>query len=242
MAIGGKSRAPLLIALPMVIAAYFLAAVPVDNSLSADDRQAIAALKTDAACLELKDFAGEIDCIRSAQRRIQQSVADTKCASADADIEPGEFIRRGYGCCVDRARFIEKTLRAYGFETRRVALYAVGRYGIFGLGIPGTPSHASSEVKTTRGWLGVDSIHPFLLLTKDQQALTYADLGRNRANISDIVAPESFYAADPISVYGLYSRHGMFHGADLPAPEINLAEFRFNFFGDGPLPTVKRSS
>ena len=41
--------------------------------------------------------------------------------------------------------------------------------------------------------------------------------------------PYAFYDQDVDVIYGLYSRHGGFHGKQLPGPEYVLSELLWNF-------------
>ncbi|MEZ5839472.1 MAG: hypothetical protein R3D02_03245 [Hyphomicrobiales bacterium] len=41
--------------------------------------------------------------------------------------------------------------------------------------------------------------------------------------------PHTFFSGRPDVIYGLYSRHGMFHGAKLPGPEFVYSELLENF-------------
>jgi hypothetical protein len=181
-------------------------------------------------CAEKGKFDAEVHCIKSIQMVIRRLVPDSKCAIGN--IEPYDFISRGFGCCYDRARFMEKALNYYGFQTRHVALYDIGAYGIFSVFVPGISSHATTEVKTQKGWLGVDSNHPFLLMTRDGIALTYKTFRLWKNDIIDPVIPEKFYEKRLAVIYGLYSRHGKFHGPNLPGPEFNLKELKYNFSED----------
>ena len=94
--------------------------------------------------------------------------------------------------------------------------------------IGGIKSHATSEVKTSRGWLGVDSNHPFLLITQDNIPVKYSAYKAHFSELAYRMVPEEFYKDDLFVIYGLYSRHGKFHGPDLPSPEFNLNELWFN--------------
>jgi hypothetical protein len=209
------------------IAIYIVAAGSVSKALSREDLQAISMLRTDGDCRDRSTFEAEVRCLKFVQAAVLAIAPDQKCAAKGEKIEPLEFIRRGHGCCFDRARFISKALGHYGYKTRHVAMYE-RRHGLAGFAIPGIDSHAATEVLTRRGWLAVDSEQPFMLMTRTGQPLRFDQLhavdpgllvsGPNLRHSFGFERP--FYA-----VYGLYSRHGAFHGPQLPAPEINYPDF-----------------
>ena len=210
-----------------LFAGYVVAAGSVSNALTAEDLKAIAMLQADAICRDRSGFAAELRCIRHVQAAQLRLVPRRMCPRKGMSIEPMPFIRRGYGCCFDRARFIEKALQHYGYTTRYVSMYS-RRYGLRGLMIPAIDSHAAVEVRTARGWLAVDSEQPFVLMTRDGRPLRYADYHDPKAG-KPVQRPgpkHSFGFGAPYYVlYGLHSRHGGFHGRNLPAPEIYYPEF-----------------
>lgn len=225
-----RRRAYLAMLAVVFLVGYLLLAGSVDNTVTADDEAAIAQLQVDGVCRGIAGFDAEFNCIKSIQAAIRTVVPNIKCAGKGVTIEPPQFIQRGYGCCYDRARFTEKTLRHYGFETRHVAIYDVASYGIFGFLVPGIASHATSEVRTSKGWMGVDSNHPFLLLSDENEVFTFSNYKDNKRPWKDTLEPKAFYGSNLRVIYGLYSRHGGFHGANLPGPEFNLKELQYNFF------------
>jgi hypothetical protein len=216
-----------LVGLPLLLATYTVAAGSVSKALTPSDLSAIAQLGVDSNCRDRSTFEAEVGCIRSIQAAVDTIVPDRRCAAKGDTVEPMDFIRRGYGCCFDRERFIGKALRHYGYEARRVALYE-RRYGYRGFMIPGINSHAATEVLTQRGWLGVDNEQPFVLVTHEGQPLRFDQLHQLEAGgMYGGPSPDhSFGFSNPyFVVYGLYSRHGGFHGTNLPAPEIHYPDF-----------------
>jgi hypothetical protein len=225
--------------MPFVIKKTFLAfglmAIPymffaghVSKQLTKEDLYAVEKLSIGPRCLNTASFEDEIDCIKEVQSAIKELVPNMKCADKGTTIEPLEFLSRGYGCCFDRARFIEKALAYYGFTTRRAAMYDLTQYGWFGLLVPGIPSHAATEVLTKKGWMGVDSNELFILLTDQGEVLTYKSFKPFINNLTSNIANRSFYEKNIFVIYGLFSRHGMFHGPNLPIPEFNFRELLHN--------------
>lgn len=157
-----------------LLVTYTVAAESVSKALSPSDLLAIAQLRVKAKCRD-RSFEAEIACIRSIQAGVLAIVADYRCATKGANVEPLDSIRRGYGCCFDRERFVGKALQHFGYLTRRAAMYE-SRLGYAGFLIPGISSHAASEVLTRHGWLAVDSEQAFILITSRGQPLRFDQL------------------------------------------------------------------
>jgi hypothetical protein len=210
---------------------YLLFAGQVDNTVTDSDIKSIAKLGPLPQCMKIKGFEAEVECVSAVQQAIRTLLPVNRCPKVDFSltVEPANFIARGYGCCYSRARFTEKSLRYYGFKTRHLSLHADGPLGIPGTLIPETASHATTEVLTKRGWMGVDSNERFILLTRSGQPLTYKNFRHYKDELRDTPQPADFYQYDLTVVYGLYSRHGMFHGLPLPSPEFNIGELIYNF-------------
>lgn len=222
-------RITLFLLVILIHVIYFGIFLNVESNLSLEDTQAISNLNANKACTRaIGDFESEINCILAIQRSVQE-IGIARCASYFETVEPKEFLARGYGCCTDRSRFIEKAARYYGFETRHV--FMIERlYGAnLSIFLPlRQPSHAASEIKTSRGWLGVDSNESFMLMDQTGRVSTYREaLASGRSKFP--MRPQSFFDKDLIIIYGLYSRHGFFHGWNFPGPEISWREFLYNF-------------
>lgn len=218
------------IALAITSGTYLMVAGSVDNRLTESDLEAIAKLGPLPQCRNIDGFEAQVSCARAVQQAIRTLLPTNRCPTIDFSlrVEPEYFIARGYGCCYSRARFTEKALNHYGLKTRHVAIHAKGPFGMPGTFIPDTASHATTEVLTERGWMGVDSNEPFILLTRSGQPVTFKNYKNHADELQQAPQPADFYQHDLSVVYGLYSRHGMFHGLPLPAPEFNLPELMYN--------------
>jgi len=220
----------LIFATFVFVSFYVSYALSVDNSITYEDEQAIEILELSSACENVSaSYEKELECLFAIQASVQ-SIGELRCAVANDIIEPSDFLRRNYGCCHDRARFIEKAARYYGFETRHVFL--IQPYG--GLSVTsflplGQSSHATSEILTTKGWLGVDSSEPFILLSDSGMPTTYRNAINNIAAFP-LMEPKDFYAVELDHIYGLYSRHGNFHGKNFPGPEYVFGELLWNWY------------
>ena len=208
--------------------AYIAFGLQVDNRLTFSDIDAIHSLGVAKNCASIANYAQEVACIAAIQQNVQ-AIGGRQCAGWGDVIEPHAFLRRGYGCCFDRARFIEKAARYYGFETRHLFLVE-NHYWLYVANLLqlGQMSHATSEVLTSRGWLGVDANRPWLLISEENSPLSYEQaLGINMS--PKHVLPRSFDPEKVDIIYGLYSRHGFFFSPKLPGPEFVFTELLFNF-------------
>jgi len=206
----------------------------VDDQLTKKDKRAIQSLGLDKYCGGITKFSDETNCIKALQTQLLHEVPDKTCYEptdvASPNHEPAALLSRDYGCCFDRARFIEKALQYYGFETRHIA--ELNTPLPFGLLEPGIPSHALSEVKTRRGWVAVDSLDVWMGL--DERGRVY-----DTQSIHSTSSAESVDWQDPLPhnfemdytvIYGLYSRHGKFFPPYSPVPDVDWSQFRYNIW------------
>lgn len=184
-----KKFSTIFVALLTAFVFYLFFAGHVSKNITAADVEAIEKLSAQTSCAKVSSFSDEISCVKAIQTSIRALVPNNRCAGRGTTIEPLDFITRSFGCCYDRARFTEKALKYYGFETRHVAIYDISKYGLLGFFIPGISSHATSEVLTTKGWMGVDSNEPFILLTKSNEVLTFKNFKKHADDLVEVVAP-----------------------------------------------------
>lgn len=148
--------------------------------------------------------------------------------------EPQDLLDAQHGQCSDRGRTIEKALRYHGFDVRFVSIFS--RDKTF------TPkatlaidsghdlrSHALVEVKTSRGWMFVDTNARWI-------ALSHEDNPVSLETWKHVQGKEGFkwvadndgeiywlLRKDYTIVYGLYTRHGLFYPPFTPyIPDVNL--------------------
>ena len=203
----------------------------VEDEPTPEDIDTISSVFGDVTCAGVTEFQEQVTCIRGLQTILRMQIPDMRCADRNINIEPPEFVARGYGCCFDRARILEKALKHMGYEVRRLALFDSSNHQSLTLAIPGVPSHATLEVLTSKGWMGVDSNELFVLIDKENMSpLTYQDIPSTRDRLLYEPVPKAFFGDDLIGVYGLYSRHGLSHYPMIPGPEINWKQFfLYNF-------------
>ena len=206
---------------------YGFFSVRVDKYVSQKDIEAIKLLDLGDSCKKLNSFEDEIKCIKKVQASQLLLVKGKECRGNYIEAGSIEFIKSNTGCCFDRSRFIEQTLQYYGFKVRHIHLNHSEGKGYLNTLIPGTQSHATSEVLTSKGWLGVDSNEEFILLKDNIKPITYAEA--IKSGLADQLSETGFYKSPTIYIVGLYSRNGTFFKPYLPYfPEINYMDFLLN--------------
>ena len=179
------------------------------------------------------DFEEEVALILRVQDRVLAVSPEERGIGLDQRRELSDLIRARHGACFDRSRAIETILRSYGFQTRHAAMYSTVETGsaLRALTTPDNISHALTEVKTSRGWMIVDSKTRWAGLTSDGQPLDLAAIRANpdrKWNRNVLGSLPEIYDAPFTWVYGLYSRHGRFYPPYDPIPDVNWGELAQN--------------
>ena len=219
--------------LAISISIYSYASIRVTKAITQDDYEIAKLLNIDKECSDLNTYEKEIICVKSIQEAQLNLIDDTKCRGKFINLGSLEVINKNTACCFDRARITEQALQIYNFKVRHVFLTQTENRGYFNLLAPGSPSHAVTEVLTSRGWLGVDSNEPLILLDQDNLPNTYEQAIHNGLidSLSTSTFTDYFYKKPLVYVIGLYSRNGTFFEPYLPyIPEINFNDFFGNFF------------
>jgi hypothetical protein len=164
-------------------------------------------------------FDEEIAMIRTVQEKILQKAPINRGIPPFESREPENLFRLGYGLCYDRSRSIEKALTFVGFRTRHVyVLYRAGKGFVPALLTYRQPSHAVTEVLTSRGWMLVDSNSAWIALTKNNLPVPADQVWRRVEEFASL----SEGMEKPAWVFrGLYSRKGSFYRPYIPFPEAN---------------------
>ena len=215
------------------ISIYSYASIRVTKAINTEDHEITKLLNIDKECSNLNTYEKEIICIKTIQEAQLNLIEDTKCRGKFINLGSIEVINKNTACCFDRARITEQVLQIYKFKVRHVFLVQTANRSYFNLLVPGSSSHAVTEVLTSRGWLGVDSNEPFILLDQDNLPNTYEQAIHNGLidSLSASILTDSFYKKPLVYVIGLYSRNGTFFEPYLPyIPEINFNDFFGNFF------------
>ena len=147
--------------------------------------------------------------------------------------EPKDLFIKKTALCYDRSRVIEKILRFYGFKTRHISIYSTKETGsiLKSIFTPGINSHALTEVKTSKGWLVVDSNEEWVSLDYESQPISISEIIEKKASVKERLLndfPSFIYLEDFFVIYGLYSRHGMYYPPFNIIPDINYSEFLYN--------------
>ena len=128
-----------------------------------------------------------------------------------------------HGLCYDRSRTLDKAFSYMGFESRHVfLLFREDRSFLGALLHRGHPSHAVTEVKTSRGWMFVDSNSPWIALTRQGQPVNADDVWRR----ADEFERRPQYLRSPWwAIRGMYSRKGHMYSKISMFPEFNWRDF-----------------
>lgn len=190
---------------------------------------------TDLKSLAKNNFYDELKLIKLVQTTVLEVAPKNKGIPHNEGREPKNLYEYQEGLCFDRSRVIEKMFNILGFETRHISIFKSGKSSVIPLFLKsGTPSHAISEVLTSKGWMFVDSNDKFLGLTINNDVISVSLLNEigfdnfdwNAYNNKDY---KVIYKYDFSYIYGLYSRHGHFYPPYNFVPDINLCEFSGNF-------------
>ena len=177
---------------------------------------------------EVHSFDDEIRVIRWAQARVFKVAPDMVPIAEYSDREPMDLLKAKSGLCYDRSRTLDKALQWLGFETRHVyILYADpgGATNLFQFvshALTFSQSHAVTEVKTSRGWLMVDSNVSWISLSRDGQPVPVGQVHDRRAEFDN---PPEWTNTPLWAIRGMYSRRGQLYKPYIPFPEFNWPDF-----------------
>ena len=200
---------------------YIFLSINVSKTISKDDIEAIITLNVDKSCKKIKGFESQIKCIKDIQKAQKSLIKSEECRTGIINVEPKNFLKSNNGCCYDRSRIIEKALTFYKFKVRKIFLIDISK-GYISLILPKVNSHSVIEVKTSKGWMGIETVQPYFLLINDSnKPLSF----KMAINTNYNFPKKEFYYKKPLSIIGLYSRHGGFHKPYFPLPEVNFKDF-----------------
>lgn len=195
----------------------------VDTSLTPED---IAVFKNEFGLQQQafsSDYSKEIELIRGIQAKGFALAPLGKGIPDNYSREPIDLIRAAQGLCYDRSRTFDKALTYVGFETRHVyILYKEGQSFFSTLVHRGSASHAVTEVKTSRGWLLVDSNSAWIAVTRNGVPVDADNVWRRLDEFDDAPAQmlNPWWA-----IRGMYSRHGRLYPPYIPFPDFNWNDF-----------------
>jgi hypothetical protein len=196
----------------------------ISNDLTQDDRLAfrIIGIKNPSIQKQFKTYDDEIKEIRDAQTLIFSKIAISENGIPEfKNREPLDLIKVGAGLCFDRSRMLDKVYQYLGYETRHVyLLFFDNKNPLIAMLTYRQPSHAVTEVKTSRGWVMVDSLEPFVAIGKNAEPLLADRLWEQGLN-----GLPKYFEVRYFAVRGMYSRKGFFYSPWLPFPEFNWGDF-----------------
>lgn len=220
---------PLLLFLALTLFAFFSG---VDNSLSDEDRLYIPKYLSGIEPLPANPaYKDELAFIVAVQRSVLDVAPVNEGLPYDQLREPKELYEAKIGLCFDRSRAIEKILQYSGFETRHIFILSTQETGsaLQSLVTSNVPSHAVTEVRTSKGWLVVDSNDPWVSVDKEDQPVSMQSIQDSVESAKPVAwkrkPPIPLYSKPFTFIYGLYSRHGRFYPPYNFIPDIQYGEF-----------------
>ena len=185
-------------------------------------------------------FEGEIERIEAIQKAAFAITPNQDAIPMSRPREPKDLFELRTANCSDRSRFLHKAYRLAGFDVRYASVFATpdGKNPVLTVLTPHNKkvrSHALIEVQTSKGWMFVDTVEPWIALSKAGQPLSLeswqntknkADFEwtpQDRAQIYHILNNDFTY------LFGLYSRHGRFYPPYNMIPDVNWSEILENF-------------
>jgi len=196
----------------------------VNTKLSLEDEQFLSILHGDKNNLDkqqtVKSFESEVAAIK----KIYETVVDHGRISPfraygknhKRNIE--QFLSGPTLVCHVSTRVLEQSLVYFGYEVRHVFILSATEHGVLSLFKANVPSHAISEVKTSKGWLMLDPNFNMIYSYKGE-VFSASTITENT-----LIKHEIFHNPH-IVIPGLYSRHGLFFWPFLRLPDINWRNF-----------------
>jgi len=199
----------------------FVSNVPTRNTAE-DDATFKDVLQLDAL-RQPKTFAEEIAAIKLIQSRVFARAPVGAGIEDFSPREPSDLMKKKEGLCFDRSRALDKGFEYIGLSARHVYLLYREDRGFWGAMFHrGHPSHAVTEVKTSHGWMFVDSNAEWIALTRDGQVVNADDVYKRAAEFDGMPS----YLNEPWwAIRGMYSRKGQLYPPYIMFPDFNWADF-----------------
>ncbi len=223
----------------VVIVIGILAYNQVDIDLTDEDYTYIKKILEESDVKQLSRVANyddEIKFIIGTQRAVLEMASKREGIPHNFHREPKDVFLARKGLCYDKSRVIEKVLEASDLKTRHIAAYSTRGTNskLVALFTRGVPSHAITEVLTSKGWLVVDSNNHWVSRDAQGEPISLAQI-QAYLNKKDSIIWENdnvprFYTKPFTYVFGLYSRHGKFYPPFNSIPDINYKQLLANFF------------
>lgn len=175
------------------------------------------------------NYEQELNFIRRIQSLVLKEAPGNVGIPEYSTREPEDLFKARSGLCYDRSRTLDKLLLWAGFESRHVyILYA--KHPKNGVNLSfwdalftmGTHSHAVTEVKTSRGWMVVDSNSPWISEAADGEPVNADYI---HAQAYRFVSLPEYFNRPYWAIRGMYSRRGQFYRPHIPFPQLNWPDF-----------------
>ena len=174
-------------------------------------------------------YEQEIELIKSAQALVLKKAPVGEPIDEYSDRESENLFQKKVGCVMTAQELMTRIFSWYGFGSRHLyILYpehpVTGEKLSFlrAFFTKGTNSHAVTEIKTSRGWLVVDSNSLWMSVVADGSPVDadHIYMQANRFASIPVYWNRPYWA-----VRGLYSRRGQLYRPYIPYPELNWYDF-----------------
>jgi hypothetical protein len=217
------------IAIGLVLFMVLAVVSNVPTEITRDDQEAFASINIPLPIkppTQSLTFEGQIKLIRALQAEVFERaplLPDDPGIPLYEAREPKNLFKYRHGLCFDRSRTLDKLLNYYGFETRHTyVLYKENRSFIGALFTYGHPSHAVTEVKTSKGWMLVDSNDPWVAVTNANNPInTYLA----QFHVDELAGIPDYFKKPYWVIVGLYSKRGQLYKPFVPFPQLNWPTF-----------------
>jgi len=223
--IARKSTLIIVVMVVLLLCLFVLLAF-ITNVPTAITTKDVVVFKDDLNLTELQHpqtFADEIRAIKMIQHRVFDKAPFGAGIPDYEPREPYDLIKKREGLCFDRSRTLDKAFDFIGLPVRHVyLLYLHDRSFLGALSHYGQRSHAVTEVKTSKGWMFVDSNMEWIALTRDGQVVNADDVWK-RASEFDAMPT---YLNEPwVAIRGMYSRRGQLYPPYIMFPDFNWMDY-----------------
>lgn len=218
---------------------WYLSHSSVDLTLTEGDRKAALFFSNEELCFNMKrSFSDEIKLIKEIQHRVINHKVENEGIPHKASRDPLSYIQEKKGLCYDTSWVMEKVFRVCGFSTRHIYIMKLdsnkSKFSNLARFLkPRVPSHAVSEVLTTKGWMLVDSNHPVVAINGEMPLSIYElqeQMEKNSLWFNNNFGKYEEYDSSFFFIYGLYSRHGNFFPPYNRIPDVNYVELLTNIY------------
>lgn len=205
----------------------------VPKNLTVEDKKVLAKMLHNIKEDKLSSICDEISLIRAIQAAVLNGMGRQRIPEFQTR-EPADYLRNKGGLCYDKSRTLEKAISYKGFSTRHVSVFyetntsTKDKYLFLNRNVN---SHAVVEVKTSAGWLVLDTSSKWIGTNDNCEVFSTHELSTLKDSILISTAPKGLIASSNLQnviIYGLYSRHGKFYPPYNFIPDYNISEFVYN--------------